>query len=120
MKSDNDMARHRHRPVIIRCALMRPGWTLNLFGVLLTCAPESVDAVVVNHELIHSAQMRELLWVPFYIAYGVEWLWRMLLTRNAMQAYRSVSFEREAYAHGSDLGYLQYRVHYAQWRRARH
>lgn len=95
---------------------MRPYWTLNLFGVLLSRDPGSVSRRTVNHELIHSAQMRELLWVPFYIIYGLEWLLRFLATRSAAKAYRSLSFEREAYDHDHDFGYLRRRRHFSQWR----
>lgn len=92
------------------------GWTLNLFGILLSSNPAEVDERVVNHELIHSAQMRELLWLPFYLIYGIEWLVRLFMTRSPDKAYRSVSFEREAYTHGDDLTYLSRRRHFSQWR----
>ena len=34
------------------------------------------------------------------------------------KAYMAISFEREAYAHGRDFGYLSGRRRFAQWRRA--
>lgn len=61
--------------------------------------------------------MRELLWLPFYVIYALEWLVRFLLTFNAGKAYRSVSFEREAYANDHNMQYLAHRRKYAQWRR---
>lgn len=95
---------------------MRPYWTLNLFGVFLNRDPKTVEPEIVNHELIHTAQMRELLWIPFYIIYGLEWLWHFLCTLNVGKAYRRVSFECEAYDNDGNPDYLKDRRHYAQWK----
>ena len=65
-----------------------------------------------NHERIHTAQQREMLYVFFYLAYLLEWLVRLPMRGNA---YRNISFEREAYANQRDLDYLQRRRHFA-WR----
>ena len=65
-----------------------------------------------NHERIHSAQQREMLFVFFYIAYFMEWLIRLPMRGNA---YRNISFEREAYANQRNIDYLTHRRHYA-WR----
>ncbi len=91
---------------------------INLFGVLFAKRGMAITKEVVNHEEIHSAQMRELLYLPFYIVYVAEWVWRLVQQRgDTYRAYRSISFEREAYAHASDLDYLRRRRHFAQWRR---
>ena len=90
---------------------------MNFFGVILTRDRSWIDSHVVNHERIHSAQQRELLYVPFYILYVVEWLWRLWRHRDLDGAYMAISFEREAYAHGHDLSYLARRRPFAQWRR---
>lgn len=60
--------------------------------------------------------MMELMFVGFYIVYLIEWLVHLAATRNVLRAYRSISFEREAYDHQSDPTYLARRRHYAQWR----
>lgn len=96
---------------------MRHGWTFNFFGILLTRNPELTSAHIINHELIHTAQMREMLWIPFYIFYGVEWIYRFAKTFNASSAYRNVSFEREAYDNDRNPDYLHYRKHFGQWRK---
>lgn len=70
--------------------------TINLFGVLFTKEPLSER--VVNHEYIHAMQMRELLFVPFYLWYLCEWLVRLVQYRNAFVAYKNICFEREAFA----------------------
>lgn len=70
-----------------------------------------------NHERIHSLQMRELLYVPFYVAYLIEWFWRVIESRgDVYRAYRSVSFEREAYKHEDDMDYEAKRRRFGMWR----
>lgn len=61
---------------------------------------------MLNHELIHTAQMKELLYLPFYILYGIEWLIRLGMYRNARKAYRNISFEREAYNMQNNFHYI--------------
>ena len=51
--------------------------------------------------------------IGFYVWYVVEWMVRLLRRGNA---YRKISFEREAYDNQRDLDYLQHRRHYA-WRK---
>lgn len=82
-------------------------YAVNLFGVLFAKGPCSPQTI--NHEKIHTAQMRELLYVFFYIFYCIEWLFRLLREGNSFKAYRNISFEREAYANGDDLSYLSHR-----------
>lgn len=65
-----------------------------------------------NHEAIHTAQMREMLYLPFYLWYVVEWL--VKLVRYGKQAYQNISFEREAYGHDRDPDYLSSRQRY-EW-----
>ncbi|WP_459212510.1 hypothetical protein [Aquimarina rhabdastrellae] len=67
------------------------------------------DTTFVNHEEIHLTQQRELLVLPFYIWYGIEYLIRLIQYRDANRAYRNISFEREAYCNEDDLFYLKYR-----------
>ncbi len=91
---------------------------INLMGVLFVKHGIRLTPELLNHEAIHSAQMREMLYLPFYLLYVLEWLWRLLQTRgNSLEAYRRISFEREAYAHGSDPSYLPRRRRFAQYRR---
>lgn len=83
---------------------------INLFGVFFVHPDVRVTKRLINHERIHTAQMRELAYIPFYFIYLVEWALRLLLKGNA---YRSIGFEREAYVHESDFDYLEHRKHYA-------
>ncbi len=98
---------------IVKCGLVPKRFCINLFGTVWTRDPGWIDRYVVNHERIHTAQQRELLFVPFYVLYVVEWLVRLAQYRNLDAAYRNISFEREAYARGRDLGYLPARPRYA-------
>lgn len=86
---------------------------INLFGVLFVRGDASISGTDINHEEIHTAQMKEMLYVFFYLWYIVEWLVRLVQYRNFRKAYRNISFEREAYACESDMGYLQRRKRYA-------
>lgn len=67
------------------------------------------DVVLINHEKIHLRQQLELLIIPFYILYILEWLLRSLLYLNTYRAYKNMSFEREAYHNEKQLDYLDSR-----------
>lgn len=108
------------KPLILKSPWMPKGYCLNLFGILCARDTSWIDAQVMNHERIHNAQMRELLWIPFYILYVLEWLFRLLLYRNSKKAYMNISFEREAYSHGHDLQYLRRRPLFATFRKKPH
>ncbi len=92
---------------------MPKGICLNLFGTMWTRDKSWIDRDVINHERIHTAQQRELLFIPFYILYILEWLFRLIQYRNPHKAYMNISFEREAYSHGHNLDYLKTRKHYS-------
>ena len=83
---------------------------INLLGVLFVHHGVYLSNEMMNHERIHSAQQREMLFVFFYLAYFMEWVVRLPMRGNA---YRNISFEREAYDHMDDLDYLSHRKHYA-------
>lgn len=84
---------------------------INLFGILF--AKGKCGAVTINHEKIHTAQMRELAFIFFYIFYLIEWGIRIVRYRNNFTAYKNISFEREAYANQSNTSYLKQRRRYA-------
>ena len=67
------------------------------------------DKVLVFHERIHIRQQIELLILPFFVIYFVEFLVRLMIERNAQKAYRNISFEREAHANDTDFDYLKKR-----------
>ena len=61
------------------------------------------------HERIHLRQQLEMLILPFYIWYVLEWGIKWILYKNATRAYYEIGFEREAYAHERDPHYLKTR-----------
>lgn len=91
---------------------------MNLFGLLFVRKEYKgkLNDRVYNHEAIHTAQMKELGYVFFYIIYFIEWLIRLFMKGNA---YRNISFEKEAYSYEHDLDYLNTRKHFAQWMKKR-
>lgn len=92
---------------------MRKGYCLNLFGTLWSRETNWIDKYVINHERIHDAQQKELLYIPFYLFYIIEWLIRLIKYKNSNRAYKNISFEREAYKYGNDLTYLKNRKPYS-------
>ena len=67
------------------------------------------DSVLINHERIHHRQQLELLIVPFYVLYGINYLYNLMRYRNHYKAYHQIVFEREAFAMDKDTGYLKHR-----------
>ena len=65
------------------------------------------DKVFLNHERIHLRQQLELLILPFFLIYGIEYLVRLIQYKNSYSAYRNISFEREAYQNETNLTYLK-------------
>lgn len=59
-----------------------------------------------RHERIHHAQQKEMLLIPFYLWYLVEWIFRLFQHGfRWMDAYRAISFEAEAFGNEKDLEY---------------
>lgn len=89
-----------------------PGYkAINLFGILFVREGAKISEQDLNHESIHTAQMKEMLYIFFYIWYIVEWVIRLFKKGNA---YRNISFEQEAYNNEDNLEYLNNRKHY-EW-----
>ena len=106
---------------------------LMFFCWLLTAPKARITKVDFNHERIHAAQMRELLYIFFYPWYGVEWIIRLFqfwkvgraayraenlkfferlkdaFSKLNYMAYRNISLEREAYQNEDNSDYLQQR-----------
>ena len=83
---------------------------INLFGLFFVHPEVKETKRLINHERIHTAQMIELCFVFFYLFYVVEWTVRLFLNGNA---YRNISFEREAYSNEDKENYLKQRKHFA-------
>ncbi len=59
-----------------------------------------IDAELINHERIHLRQQIEMLVIPFYIWYLIEYY---------TKSYWNISFEKEAYSNEKNLHYLKKR-----------
>ncbi len=79
-----------------------------LFPFILVRHPNP-GPVLLNHERIHLRQQAELGIVLFYFWYVIEYFVRRFQYRQHYQAYRNISFEREAFANEADPAYLQSR-----------
>lgn len=81
---------------------------INLFGIIFS--REKLSEIDKNHEYIHTLQMKEMLYIFFYIWYVIEWIIRLFLRNN--NPYKMISFEVEAYANQRNLNYKNERKHY--------
>ncbi len=85
--------------------------------VFIVRKEDKKDMIFLNHEKIHIRQQLELVLLPFFIWYGIEFLIRWWQYRNRHTAYRNICFEREAYANETNPDYLSkrpfwYFIHY--------
>jgi hypothetical protein len=101
--------------VIVTKYLIPKGYRgLTLFPfVFVKYVFDSENKVLINHEKIHIRQQLELLVLPFFVWYFVEYAVRLLQYKNANLAYRNISFEREAYANEMHLDYLKTRTFFS-------
>lgn len=94
--------------------IIRSMIAIKIFGFILRMNPAAVAFFpfifigpktiltneLINHEKIHLRQQIELLIIPFYIWYLIEFF---------RKGYRNISFEKEAYANENNLKYLETR-----------
>jgi len=80
---------------------------INLFGIFFVRKNVIISDRLINHESIHTAQMKETLFIFFYIWYIIEWLIKFVPYGG--EAYYNLSFEREAYQNAENKDYLKNR-----------
>ena len=87
---------------------------INLFGLIIVRKDygELSDAEK-NHESIHTRQMLEMFIILFYLLYVIEWLIRVVEYKNRYEAYKNISYEREAYSNMYNREYLRKRKPYS-------
>lgn len=90
-------------------------YAINLFGVLFAKGP--CDEQTLNHERIHTRQMRELWYIPFYLLYLLEWFIRLIINLDSFKAYKEISFEREAYDKENSFSYLDERKRFSSFQK---
>lgn len=89
--------------------------------IFLSCDKDREEHQLISHEKIHIRQQLELLLLPFFIWYFLEYLLRLLQYGTHHAAYRNISFEREAYANQHHLAYYRQKkpwsfLNYIKWR----
>jgi len=106
--------------IIVRNALTKlfimKGYTAVCLWPFIFIRPEtdiSERKDIINHEMIHARQQLEMLWLFFFLWYAIEYLIKLIRYRDHYKAYRSISFEKEAYLNDSKPGYLQIRKSYS-------
>lgn len=67
------------------------------------------NPIILNHEKIHLRQQLELLWIFFFLWYGIEFLIRWIQFKDSNLAYFNISFEREAYGNEDNIDFLNHR-----------
>lgn len=72
--------------------------------------------VLINHELIHTAQYKELLYIFYLLLYLLNYAVNIFIYFNFKKAYRNICFEREARAEEYNEYYLGRRRHFAWFR----
>jgi hypothetical protein len=84
---------------------------LTIYPFVIVCdVKDKGNKVFLNHESIHIKQQLEMLVLPFFVWYGLEFLVRLLHYKKWHLAYRNICFEREAYACEGDCNYLKNRA----------
>lgn len=77
--------------------------------VFVKCRLDKINDVFINHERIHLRQQLEMLIVPFFIWYFLEFCLKWIQYKNFDLGYRNISFEREAYANEKQIDYIKNR-----------
>ncbi len=96
--------------IVSRFLLPKGAVGLTLFPfIILRYKKDTRNLTLMNHEKIHIRQQLELLVIPFYIWYVVDFFIKYWRYKNANQAYLNIVFEKEAYAMDGDLTYLKNR-----------
>lgn len=92
-----------------------PGYKLfNFLGLILFARKGSIITKRdLQHELIHTAQYREMLYIGFLLWYLIEWIVKSIKYWSFHKGYRNIGFELEAYEHQQTEGYLSNRKRYA-------
>ncbi|WGD35338.1 hypothetical protein [Olleya sp. YS] len=97
--------------IVVLKYLVPKGYTgMTIFPfIFLKSKGLKTSAILINHEKIHLKQQLELLILPFYMWYIIEFVVRYIQYRNWFLAYKNISFEREAFCNDVNLDYLKSR-----------
>ena len=82
-----------------------------LFPFIFFKKQEYITDRRINHEKIHLRQQIEMLIIPFYLLYGIHFLYNIIC--GISHPYRNIVFEIEAYNNESSKTYLKTRGFFA-------
>ncbi len=99
-------------PVIVASFLKVDGITLFPF-IFIRTKELLNDKSLIRHEQIHLRQQLELLILPFYLFYLINYLYNLWKLKNRTSAYHFIIFEKEAYRYEHDPDYLRHRKFWA-------
>jgi len=84
-----------------------------VFWIFFRNKDDMQNKVLINHELIHHEQVKELTPFLFFPLYLSNYLINLFKYKfNTDTAYRNIVFEKEAYANEKNLAYRQNRKRY--------
>ena len=126
---------------LARLILPKGYGAMMLFGqIFIKSDKNETDSVVVNHESIHVEQWKELMltvfvitnvpfigsinikytiltmllsFCAFYVWYFLEYIIRLIIRKNHDEAYRCISFEKEAYLNEGKPRYIKNRSRFS-------
>jgi hypothetical protein len=99
--------------MIIHTKILPPGIAgITLWPFVFIHPDYKGNKAMEQHERIHLRQQLEMLIVPFYLWYGIEYLVKLIKYRTHIDAYLSISFEQEAYNWQKWPDYLKTRKPY--------
>lgn len=102
---------------IVKLPFFPKNWAMSFVGVIWCGDKSWIGEHTINHETIHLQQQKEMLFLPFYVADVLEWLYKSLRYRSFFRGYLNISHEREAYLHEKDLHYLETRRPFAEFKK---
>ncbi len=77
--------------------------------ILIKRRRDFANEQLLRHEHIHIRQQLELLILPFYLFYLLNYFVNLIIYFNHDKAYRNIVFEKEAYENDGNIGYLRSR-----------
>ena len=89
------------------------GITLFPFIFISSKLSEHRKPILINHEKIHIRQQIELLVIPFYLFYLLNYLINLIKFREHDKAYKNIIFEKEAFIKERDFDYLSKRKYFS-------
>lgn len=93
--------------IIIRDKISKTFGGITIYPFIFLKRKYVNNHIFINHEKIHLKQQQELLVIPFFAIYLLNYVVNLLKYRNFDQAYRNIIFEREAYQNEKNLDYLK-------------